>query len=609
MLHSIDREGKLLDVSDRWLKVLGYTREEVVGRKASDFLTEESREYAETAAISEFIQTGSAENLEYQFVKKSGQVIDVLLSAVAEYDDAGDFERSLAVLTDLTDNRRDEEKLRFRNALLSAERDSSIDGLLVVDRDRNWVDYNRRFIDMWKIPSDVVASKSSQLALESVRHRLVDPDAFVSRILHMYDHPLEKSTDEIELLDGRVFERYSAPLISEEGEYYGRLWSYRDITERRSLENQLRQAQKMEAVGQLTAGVAHNFNNMLQGIMSNVENAAEVEDGATYLEASLTAARRAATMVRQLMLYARQADPSDRAQCDLVPVIERAADFCRSTFDRHLQISVDIQPDLGKVWGDSALIEQVLLNLLLNARDAIIPAPVSRTQNRIGVRAYSLYADQGPHAGSYIRIEVSDRGVGMDPDTQRRIFDPFFTTKDVGQGSGLGLSTAFGIVRQHGGWIDCDSSPGVGSTFTVHLPVLATETQEEEEQPSADATPLPGGSETILIVEDEDEVRVPVVEVLNRCGYDVLEARDGREALFTMNTQPRIDLVLLDLSLPEISGHEVLKRLRSRRDDMRVVIFTGQTSDAQGPLEAETILRKPVPFNDLARTVRDVLDT
>ncbi len=425
----------------------------------------------------------------------------------------------------------------------------------------------------------------------------------------MYEHPLEKSTDEVDLEDGRVFERYSAPLIGEDGEYYGRLWSYRDITERRSLKNQLQQAQKMEAVGQLTAGVAHNFNNMLQGIMSNVENAAEVEDGATYLEASLTAARRAATMVRQLMLYARQADPSDRAQCDLVPVIERAADFCRSTFDRHLRISVDIQPNLGKIWGDSSLIEQVLLNLLLNARDAIIPTPVSRTQNRIGLRAYSLHADQGPRAGSYVRIEVSDRGVGMDPDTQKRIFDPFFTTKDVGQGSGLGLSTAFGIVRHHGGWIDCDSSPDVGSTFTVHLPVLATETQEREEQPSADAAPLPGGTETILIVEDEDEVRVPVAGVLKRCGYEALEAKDGREALFMMNSQSRIDLVLLDLSLPEISGHEVLKRLRSRREDMKVVIFTGQTSDVQRALEAETILRKPVPLNDLARTVRDVLDT
>ena len=508
----------------------------------------------------------------------------------------------------LTDTRSEEEKLRFKIALLSAQRDASIDGLLVVDRDRNWVDFNSRFIDMWGIPSDIEATRSSLLAVESVRRKLVDPDAFVSSTQHMYDHPLEKSTDELELVDGRVFERYSAPLIGEDGEYIGRLWSFRDITERRSLENQLRQAQKMEAVGQLTAGVAHNFNNMLQGIMSNVESAAAVDDGTTYLEASLTAAQRAANMVRQLMLYARQADPSDRAPCDLAPVIEGVADFCRSTFQRHFQISVDIQPDLGKIWGDPSLIEQVLLNLLLNARDATLPAPVSRTQSRIGVRAYSLYADQGPRAGSYVRIEVSDRGVGMDPDTQRQIFDPFFTTKDVGYGSGLGLSTAFGIVRNHGGWIDCDSSPDTGSTFTVHLPVLATETHEEEEQPSTEASSLPGGAETILIVEDEEEVRVPVAEVLKRCGYAVLEARDGKEALFILNSKSRVDLVLLDLSLPEVSGHEILKRLRSRCNAMKVVVFTGQTADGRDLLEAQKVLRKPVRYNDLARAVRDVLD-
>ncbi len=183
MLHSIDQEGRLVDVSDGWLEALGYTREEVIGRKASEFLTENSRGYAETTAIPEFIRTGSAESLEYQFVKKSGEVIDILLSAVAEYDDAGNFERSLAVLTDVTDKKRAEDELRFRNALLSTQHEASIDGLLVVDQDRNWVDYNRRFIEMWGIPPDVEAKKSSVLAVESVRDKLVDPDAFVSGIL------------------------------------------------------------------------------------------------------------------------------------------------------------------------------------------------------------------------------------------------------------------------------------------------------------------------------------------------------------------------------------------------------------------------------------------
>ena len=166
MLHSINREGELVDVSDRWLKVLGYTRPEVIGRKVSDFLTEESRKHAETVAIPEFIRKGSAESIEYQFVKENGQVVDILLSAIAEYDDNDNFERSLSVLTDVTDKRQVEEELRFRNALLSTQQDASIDGLLVVDQDRNWVDYNHRFIDMWEIPLDVGGVGRASLRLK-----------------------------------------------------------------------------------------------------------------------------------------------------------------------------------------------------------------------------------------------------------------------------------------------------------------------------------------------------------------------------------------------------------------------------------------------------------
>ena len=288
-------------------------------------------------------------------------------------------------------------------------------------------------------------------------------------------------------------------------------------------------------------------------------------------------------------------------------MIESVADFCRSTFDRHFRISLHVQPDLPEIHGDPSQIEQVLLNLLLNARDAIVPAPVSRTKSIIDVRAYSLYANQ-PRTGSYIRIEVSDRGVGMDSATRSRIFDPFFTTKEIGQGSGLGLSTVHGIVRRHGGWIDCDSSPGVGSTFTVHLPVSTTESREEKDA-AQDVEPLHGGTETILVVEDEEEVRAPVAGALKGCGYDIIEARDGREALFMLNSQTRIDLVLLDLSIPEISGQEVLKRMRARHRDIRVVIFTGQLSEEQDFSDAERVLRKPVPLAEVARTVRDVLDS
>jgi CheY-like chemotaxis protein len=377
------------------------------------------------------------------------------------------------------------------------------------------------------------------------------------------------------------------------------------------MESQLRQSQKMEAVGQLTAGVAHNFNNMLQGIMSNIEMVDETDSSRPFLVEATTASERAADMVRQLMLFARQGVQFEPRACDVGDLIERVVEICRSTFDRGFRISVDLQEDLRQTWGDPAQLEQVLLNLLLNARDAIAEVPASRMEKRIDIRAYSLHTEQptaDTRAGAYIRVEVADSGVGMDPETRRRIFNPFFTTKEIGDGSGLGLATAFGIVRHHGGWIDCDSALGVGSTFTIHLPVVSGDQQQEPTESSESDPPFPAGTETILIADDEYAVRNPVAMILRASGYSVLEARDGRETLFLLKSEShKIDLVLLDLSMPEISGHEVLKRLRTQHPGVKTVIFTGEPSESDVP-DDETVLRKPIRLNELAQALRDVLD-
>jgi len=611
MLHLLDAEGTLLDVSDHWLEVLGYAREEVVGRTISRFLTEQSRQYATSVADPLIIRDGSVQNLEYQVVKKNGEVIHALISSRAEFDDDGDFAGCLSVLTNVTDHVRSAADLRLNLTMLSTQREVSADGMLVVDGDRNWVDFNRRFIDMWGFSPAVEEARDGFLAFETIRDQLVDPDALRTGLDYLYDNPLEKSADEIEFVDGRVFERYSAPMIGDDGTYYGRMWSFRDITQRRNMESQLRQSQKMEAVGQLTAGVAHNFNNMLQGIMSNIEMVDETDSSRPFLVEATTASERAADMVRQLMLFARQGVQFEPRACDVGDLIERVVEICRSTFDRGFRISVDLQEDLRQTWGDPAQLEQVLLNLLLNARDAIAEVPASRMEKRIDIRAYSLHTEQptaDTRAGAYIRVEVADSGVGMDPETRRRIFNPFFTTKEIGDGSGLGLATAFGIVRHHGGWIDCDSALGVGSTFTIHLPVVSGDQQQEPTESSESDPPFPAGTETILIADDEYAVRNPVAMILRASGYSVLEARDGRETLFLLKSEShKIDLVLLDLSMPEISGHEVLKRLRTQHPGVKTVIFTGEPSESDVP-DDETVLRKPIRLNELAQALRDVLD-
>jgi PAS domain S-box-containing protein len=380
-----------------------------------------------------------------------------------------------------------------------------------------------------------------------------------------------------------------------------------DVTERREREEQLRQAQKLEAVGQLTAGIAHNFNNMLMGMLPNLQSA--VRDAPAHLEPLLRdaeeSAQRAAHLVRQLMTYAGRNSPKLRGVESIAGLVERTVAFCRTTFDQRIELRTRYDRS-ARARVDPTQLEQALLNALINARDAVADADVPRVTLTVDVVAEGA-AELGVRAGDYVRVQIADNGVGMDSATVSRIFEPFFTTKPVGKGTGLGLATTRAIVLEHGGFVTCDSVLRQGATFSFYLPSESG----AAETPRPEAAPISvRGTETVLVVDDEPLIRRLVGRVLTAAGFTALLAASGNEALELIGdaaVASKIALVILDVSMPGMSGRELRSRIRELMPRARVVYFSGYAFDA--PDATDSVLEKPTTEARLLTTVREALDT
>jgi signal transduction histidine kinase/ActR/RegA family two-component response regulator/HAMP domain-containing protein len=390
-----------------------------------------------------------------------------------------------------------------------------------------------------------------------------------------------------------------------------------DITERLSLEAQLRQSQKMESVGQLAAGVAHDFNNMLTIIQGHTSSLLakpgtppEIVDS---IQAVYFAAERAAGLTRQLLMFSRK-NVMQLKSLDLQEVVGNMSKMLQRLLGETITLEFLPATENSFVQGDSGMIEQVVMNLSVNARDAM-PRGGRLTVGVETVDIDAAFVETHPqaHEGPFVRLRVADTGIGMDTPTMSHIFEPFFTTKDVGQGTGLGLATVYGIVKQHEGWVEVNSEPGKGSTFDVYLP--ASDAVPGVPKAAAAATgPVAGGTETILIVEDEPILRSMARDILEECGYHILEASSGKEALDVWNRQANeIDLLLTDMVMPEgLSGMELAKQLLATRPRLKVVFTSGYTAnEVNQEMLAQTrasFLSKPYTHTELAKAVRDCLD-
>lgn len=384
--------------------------------------------------------------------------------------------------------------------------------------------------------------------------------------------------------------------------------------ERKKLEAQLRQAQKMEAVGQLAGGVAHDFNNLLQVIFGNVDimQSTLEEDSSDNqpLEEVRKAAERAASLTRQLLAFSRR-QIIQPTNFDLNEVVQGVLKMIRRIIGEHIELRFSPCEGTGTIFADKGQIEQILMNLCVNARDAM-PTGGTLTIETGHATLDSEYCRDHPWAavGRYVRLVVTDTGYGMDEATRTQIFEPFFTTKEVGNGTGLGLATVYGIVKQHNGLIHVYSEPGMGSVFKVYLRASEQESETTEQKPEA---PASGGSETILVAEDEAMVRTLVCNILEKAGYTVLKACDGEDALRVFDEHAdTIDMALLDVMMPKLGGRGVMDRVRANYPRMRFLFSSGYSESAihtDFVIKADVrLITKPYRKADLLRAIRETLD-
>ena len=543
-----------------------------------------------------------------------GTVLDRYSSPVIGKD--GRTYGRLWTYRDITQQKRALRDLAESLSLLDATLESTVDGILVVDGRGRLTKFNRKFVEMWKLPGEILDAKDDDRALAFVVSQLKSPDTFTSKVRELYARPEAESFDVLEFKDGRVFERYSQPHRVGDA-IVGRVWCFRDVTERRKLESRLLRTQRMESIGTLAGGIAHDLNNVLAPILISIDLLRAESRGdpeqLKVIEAIRTSANRGASLVRQVLTFARGLE-GQRVAVDLRALFSDFESLVKETFPKNIRIVTEAPRDLKRVNGDPTQIHQVLLNLAVNARDAMPTGGVlsivasSHTCDEASVLGH---ADAKP--GNYVRIAVDDTGEGISPEIRDRVFEPFFTTKEVGKGTGLGLATVYAIVKSHNGFITVSSNVGSGTTFYIHLPTDPGLPEPEPARPAAPVAASKGRGETILVVDDEDAIRRVLTRVLERSGYRVVSASDGAQACeYYADHMDEIALVLTDMMMPVMDGAATISAVLSMNPSARIVASSGlhvaeNTAKAHA-LGVHDFLPKPYETATVLRAIRGVLD-
>ena len=723
-VYTKDRASRFRSINEIMCRRFGLADvREATGKSDADFYGEEHAR-ATFWQEQQMMETGvPLLNLEEKEDWPDGRITWVSTNKVPLRDQTGQIIGLIGISRDITDRKQVEDALRFRTAFFEAQVDSALDGILVVDSSGKKILQNRRMAEVWNIPPEVVEDKDDARQVRFVTAQTKNPQQFAEKIAHLYSNPTEVSRDLIELVNGRFLDRYSAPVSDKEGRYYGRIWSFRDITEnrkseelvrhlaafpelnpnpvlefnrdgslayqnpaavlmakkvgfagieeilpagtaaivteclaggkprmrletmqgrnklswsfypiagqqvvhcyvgditeRQSLEEQLRQAQKMEAIGQLAGGVAHDFNNMLTAIIGhlgllrdNPQVTREIDESLSEISA---AANRAALLTSQLLAFSRRQVLSTSA-LDVNEVVTHLTKMLRRILGEHVVMQLDFSPEQLTFQGDAGLMEQVLINLAVNARDAMPEGGTLKITTR-GVIQCPPTTKEEPEPlppSPYVRLSVADTGTGIPPEIRAKIFEPFFTTKAVGKGTGLGLATVFGIVQQHHGWIEVESEPGHGATFHVFLPRL-----DAVPETAAVAKPIftpRGQNELVLLVEDEPAVQEMGTQALRRQGYRVMTAANGRTALEVWaRHRDEIALLLTDMIMPEgVSGQQLARQLLDEKPALKVIYTSGYNAEIAGKelklTDGVNYLAKPYELERLFRMVRAALD-
>jgi two-component system cell cycle sensor histidine kinase/response regulator CckA len=732
----LDTQMRYVQISERWMEDYHLVGQEIIGKSHYEIFPDMPQRWID---IHQRVLAGAIERCDEDPLLRADGTTEWLQWEARPWRNADGEIGGLIFFTQIiTERKHAEEELRWKTAFLEALLNSTLDGTLVVDQQAKKILQNQRLNDLLKIPRHIADNNDDEQQLRWVTGMAKNPGQFIEKVVYLNAHPNETSRDEIELKGGMILDRYSSPVLGKDGKYYGRIWTFRDITEqrraeesirvqahmldnigqaviatdlggqvtyanhfadelygwppaemlgqnivditvpqttreqaeqvlarvhrgenwsgeflvrhrdgtefpafvtntplrdqqgkvigivgitkditeRKRLEIQLFQAQKMETVGKLAGGVAHEFNSIMTTVIGQSELMLNRLAPENPLHSNATeiheAAKRAATLTRQLLAYGRK-QILQPAILDLNSILSGMESSLRHLMGRGTEVRLVPAAGLKAVQADAGQIEQVIMNLAMNSADAM-PKGGKLTLETANVALDQEHVSRFPElkAGDYVMLAITDTGVGMSGEIKDRVFEPFFTTKGVGKGTGLGLSTSYGIVKQSGGHINVESEPDCGAVFKIYLPQV--EPPKKGSVPRLASPGLPHGGETILLVDDDPALREMAAALLKRLGYTVLVAANGIEAL-NLSQQPNvgpIDLLFTDVAMPQMSGKELSERVRVLSPHTRILFTSSYTEKAmvhQGGLNKDVaLLKKPFTPSAMAHKVRELLD-
>ena len=732
---TLDEPGpRILFVNAAFERVTGYTCAEAVGRSPR-FLQGANTDRRVLAEIRQALENGQPIRRQILNYRKDGTEICLDIDIVPIFDLTGRRTHFAAVERDVSEQKKTEEQLLWKTALFEAQVNSALDGILVVDQASKRVLQNQQMSELWQVPKSLIDNSDYTRELAWITKQNKNPRQFAEKVAYLLSHPDEVSRDEIELINGRVFDRYSAPVLDKGGKHYGRIWTFRDITERKrdeekiaeqaafldkaqdailvrglegkilfwskgaermygwigaevmglnvgallyadpsredevndltlingewsgeldhltkdgaeiiiesrwtlirdqdgypksmlvinsditekkKIEAQFMRAQRMESIGTLAGGIAHDLNNILAPIMMSIDILKARPNGPdtdNLLQIIGVSAKRGADIVRQVLSYARGV-AGERIPIQPRQLLAELEDIIKETFPKDIRLQFSAEERMPSFFGNPTQLHQVLLNLCVNARDAMPDGGdlLVRIENYVLDEHYAATNIQAK-AGRYIKIGVTDSGSGIPPDLLEKIFEPFYTTKEVDKGTGLGLSTVMGIAKSHNAIINVYSEPGQGTTFNVYLPALESSGFEPLDTPPPESLPH-GHGETILVVDDEAAILDITTRTLQAFGYKILCAANGAEGVAMYGKhQAEVALVLTDMMMPVMDGAGMINVLMSGNPAIRIVAASGLNANSSVAKACgagvKHFLTKPYSLGTLLQTVRMILD-